>query len=66
MKIGVIWNLKILSALMVIAVAGCASYSGSTLNSEGSKSTVTYQLSQEKLLQLHEGLQMPPISPAKT
>ncbi len=48
MKIGVIGNLKILSALMVIALAGCASYSGSTLNSEGSKSTVIYELSQEE------------------
>ncbi|MGO9018735.1 MAG: SHOCT domain-containing protein [Syntrophobacteraceae bacterium] len=48
MKIGVIANLKILSVLMVIAVVGCASYSGSTLNSEGSKSTVIYALSQEE------------------
>lgn len=48
MKIGVIGNLKILCALMVIAAAGCASYSGSTLNFEGSKSTVIYELSQEQ------------------
>ena len=48
MKIGVIGNIKILSALMVIAVAACASHSGSTLNSEGSNSTVIYELSQEE------------------
>jgi len=47
-KIGVIGNIKILSALMVIAVAACASHSGSTLNSEGSNSTVIYELSQEE------------------
>lgn len=48
MKIGVIGNLKIYSALLVIALAGCASHSGSTLNSEGSNSTVIYELSQEE------------------
>ena len=48
MKIGVIGNLKFFSALMVIAVAGCASHSGSTLNSERSNSTVIYTLSEEQ------------------
>lgn len=48
MRFGVIWNLKISFALMVLAVAGCASYSGSTLSSEGSKSTVIYQLPQDE------------------
>ena len=48
MKIRVLGNLKILSVLMSVAVAACASYSGSTLKSEGSNSTVIYELSQEE------------------
>jgi hypothetical protein len=47
-RFGVIWNLKISFALMVLAVAGCASYSDSMINSEGKNSTVIYQLPQEE------------------